>query len=138
MNTTTASTAPAQRKRSGPSVRMVCPECGEVFQSTHHRQAFCTPAHKAAFQDRDRVRGRQMAQLVLAWRMGRNVKIKKGEEPSKVQARKRSAAKSAFSELCRLADKFNAEDVAAGRPGALHTIQVQAAMGFRDPVVTGV
>ena len=33
-----------------------CPECGETFDAHHGRQRFCLPAHKAAFEQRNRDR----------------------------------------------------------------------------------
>lgn len=79
-----------------------CCECGETFQAKRYWAQFCTPAHKAAFHNRSAKRGKVMMPPMLAWR---GSKAKKGDD----------TGRSARAEMCRLADKFNAEDRAAGR-----------------------
>lgn len=83
------------------SPRRICPECGEPFTATHGRQAFCTPAHKETFHNRQHKRGGVAMSLLQVWRQG---KRKGGEN-----------ATYALRELCNLADRWNAEDKAAGR-----------------------
>jgi hypothetical protein len=64
---------------------------------------FCTPDCNAAFQARQRHEGRIAIAFLKAWRIDR------GSGP---------IAQSSFSELCAIADHFNAEDNKAGRPRA--------------------
>lgn len=82
-----------------------CPECGFRFAKKRATQAFCEPAHKNAFYARAKVRGQVAVMALMAWR---GAKGKKGDD----------TGRRAFSEVCRLADRFNAEDKAAGRPPA--------------------
>ncbi|MBB5684332.1 hypothetical protein [Sphingobium boeckii] len=62
----TASAA-AALPRTGPR----CPECLATFESVSPRQLFCSAAHKAAFHNRQTVRGRQLVPLVMAARLTR-------------------------------------------------------------------
>lgn len=61
---------------------------------------FCTAAHKDAFHNRQAKRGKIMMPLILAWRGGRGQK---------------DVSKWAWAQVAALADKWNAEDKAAGR-----------------------
>lgn len=80
-----------------------CPNCGENVPRKKRGQAriYCGSKCRDAFHKRMRDRGRAMAPFVLCWRAGRGSK---------------GNAKSAFQELCRIADAYNAEDREAGRP----------------------
>lgn len=100
---------------------MTCPECGEPFTTTDAKRAFCTPAHRRTFHDREKVRGRNLPTLVQAWRLSRNTR----------NPRLKAAGAAALAELCRLADAWAAEDRAANRPGALHVMQSQQGRGLR-------
>lgn len=91
-----------------------CGECGQPCPSPKAR--FCTPAHRFAFHNRMKARGQSLAPLVMAWRMGRG---------------SGGAAKYAFTELCALADRWNAEDRAAGRIGAADFISTKMLMGWK-------
>lgn len=104
--------------------RATCPECGERFTRSHHRQGFCTPAHKQAFHARTQARGQTITTLVQAWRAARSTRDPLAKKAGKV----------AFSDLCALADRWNAEDRAAGRVPAPDVVIQQAAMGFRAPL----
>jgi hypothetical protein len=96
--------SPMARQRS-----LTCPECGQSFAQVHHRQSFCTPAHKVAFNNR--LTGRSVAQLAQAWRAARSSK-----DPAM-----RQAGNMAFKMLCQKTDMFNEEDRNAGR---LHPTRV--------------
>jgi hypothetical protein len=81
-----------------------CPECAQRFTTTNADQLFCTPAHKAAFHNRNSSRGRGGAvQLLLAWRASRN---RKGGS---------ATGSRAFRELCLAADAMIRDDREAGR-----------------------
>ena len=90
---------PAKRRRTTPCT---CGECGVRFQATRVDAQFCSPAHKTAFHNRMKGRSAAIA-YAMAWRGGRG-----GNDVAKV----------AYGELCRLLDRYNAEDRAAGRPSA--------------------
>lgn len=116
-----AETAPAETKARPRYGWGHCPECGAKFALTHHRQVFCTPAHKSAYFAREKVRGQKIAGVALAWRLGRNT--------SKPALRRVSS--DAMADLCRLLDMFAAEDHAAGRPNGLEVLyRRQKAMGI--------
>ena len=96
-----------------------CPYCPARFTPTHHRQFYCTPAHKKAMDRLQQVRGQRIAVLVQAWRTGRH------RRPGTAD---RATANDALSQLATLADQWNAEDKAAGRPGAIKLLQRRSAM----------
>lgn len=103
--------------------KAVCGFCGCEFTRTHHRQAnFCCTEHGRAFQDMARVRGREIYLLAMAWREGRHG----GDAGDK------SAAKTAFADLCRALDEFSSEDRKAKRPKAVRVLRRQAAFSQRD------
>jgi hypothetical protein len=84
--------------------RRTCPECAQAFETVRLDQTFCTPAHKAAFANRNHARGRGgLTQLALAWRAARN---RTGD---------RDAGARAYRELCALLDTYLREDREAGR-----------------------
>lgn len=104
------------------AIRFICPECGEVFTVTHHRQQFCTPAHSKAYNNRQLKRGQALVGLGQAWRLARN---RKDDES-------RSLGREAFGEFCRLLDEFSAEDRAAGRLDSLRVYKRRSAAGLLD------
>ena len=79
----------------------VCPECGAGFIAHHGRQAFCSSAHKAAFEARNASRGKIVLPLLQVFRKG-----KRGRS---------EATAYAFSQICALADLWNEQDRLAGR-----------------------
>jgi predicted nucleic acid-binding Zn ribbon protein len=98
-----------------------CPNCGAAFTAAHHRQFFCAAACKTEFKVREQTRGRNLTLLAQAWRGGRSTKNLSAREQ----------AKWAFSELCTLTDRWNAEDRAAGRPIAAAVLARQRATAVR-------
>lgn len=82
-----------------------CAECGQEFAAHHGRQKYCIPEHKAAFEQRNRDRGKIMMPLILVWRAGK-------KRPS-------AERNYAFSQLCAAADVYNQQDRAAGRQPAV-------------------
>lgn len=102
-------------------ITLVCPECGEAFEPAHHRQLFCTPAHKEAHKNRNKGRAAVIA-YAQQWRAGRN---------SKDPARKAVSA-AAFNRLCRMIDAMNAEDRKAGRADPIALMQARAAANVID------
>lgn len=100
----------------------VCPECSTRFGATHHAQAFCTPAHKTAYNNRILGEGQRIVGMAKAWRAGRSV-----QDPVL-----RQAAKEAFSLMCRELDALNATDKAAGRVPALKVFWRRLKTGMLD------
>lgn len=99
-----------------------CPECGENFARTHHRQQFCTPAHSKAYNNRQLARGQSVVGLAQAWRASRNT-----SDPAA-----REAGKLAFAQLCRLIDECNTQDRLAGRVNPLQVFRTRTAAGLLD------
>ncbi len=95
-----ASTAKAPAGSSRPA----CAECMAPFRSPQPGQLFCCPAHRIAFQDRWRVRGRQLAPLATADRITRGG-----------TARDKEIGKKARLSCQRLMARWIAEDRDAGR-----------------------
>lgn len=105
--------------------RRVCAECGETFMAAKADAVFCSKTKagvdganqsrdcKTAYHNRSMGRGKVIMPPLLSWRASRNYR---GDSEQKVAAR--AVGKDAFAELCRLADKFNAEDKSAGRQPA--------------------
>lgn len=102
--------------------RLACPECGETFRPTHHKQQFCTPAHKKAHGNRQLARGQKVLGLAPAWRQARSTK-----DPEL-----KAAGKAAFTQLCRQLDAYGSEDVAAGRLNAVRLYRRRVAAGLLD------
>lgn len=99
-----------------------CPECSVRFRPTHHRQHFCTPAHKTAYNNRLLGEGQRIVGMAKAWRAGRSIK-----DPDL-----RQAAKEAFSQMCRELDELNAQDKKAGRLPALRLFYRRMRAGLLD------
>lgn len=81
--------------------KRTCPLCGEPFIATNGRSAYCTPAHRIAFDRLWEARGKILGPLAAVWRTG-----KRGRTADRAYA---------LAELCRLLDLYAAEDKAAGR-----------------------
>lgn len=82
-----------------------CPNCGASFISSRRSQTFCSPGCRTAFYDVQAIRGKVALPFLQTWRRG-----KRGTN---------EASTYAFAQLCALADKWNAEDAAAGRDAGL-------------------
>ena len=109
-----AVTAPVRGKRL--AYRRVCQECGATFRHWHADANFCTRAHGTAFHNRSAKRGKVVLPILLGWRGKRG----SGD-----------MAKYAFQELCGLADGWNAEDRAAGRPPMYPMIERKRRAGWK-------
>jgi hypothetical protein len=81
-----------------------CPECMQPFPPAHPHQLFCSLAHRSAWNERAKKRGRQVFPLMMVARITRD-----GSRGDK-ELGKRAA--SEFRELLR---RWKDEDVAAGR-----------------------
>lgn len=84
-----------------------CPECGKLFEPNVRNQLFCTPAHKAAWNNRATVRGRVLTPLSIAARVTRNGT--RGTPEAREIGRRASNAHNA------LIQQYRDEDRAAGR-----------------------
>lgn len=114
---TTAAPATDEPKRERKlTYRRTCQECGTVFRHWHADAAFCTKAHGTAFHNRQAKRGKVAIPILLGWRG------KRGSGP---------IAKFAFGELCALADGWNAEDRAAGRPPMYPLVSRKMGAGWK-------
>ena len=94
---------PSIRERAAQAI---CPECGAPVQRRSTRgpfPTFCGALCKKARANRRLLRGSAVIEFLQAWRADRG----SGE-----------IAKAAFAQLCTIADAYNAEDNAAGRPRA--------------------
>jgi hypothetical protein len=81
--------------------RRRCPECGEAFTARNPAQGFCCTDHQKRFHMIEAQRGKIATPLLQVWRKGKN-------------GRSEDTA-YALSQLSALADKWNAQDRAAGR-----------------------
>ncbi len=88
--------------------RPTCPNCGGTVMRRSPKgpvPTFCDAKGrgvcKREMNNRLTVEGRALAAFVKAWRIDRGT----GD-----------VAKGAFAQLCEIADRFNAADLAAGRP----------------------
>lgn len=81
-----------------------CPNCGAGFTPGRRSQTFCKATCRTAFYDVQAIRGKVALPFLQTWRRG-----KRGAS---------DASTYAFAQLCALADKWNAEDAAAGRDPA--------------------
>lgn len=104
--------APVRRSRH-------CPECLAPLSDAQPRQMFCTPAHQQAFNDRQRVRGRQLAPLAMAARITRGGSRR--DKPTGIKARQASQ---------RLIERWVVEDREAGRMAMDDYIAQRLRMGF--------
>lgn len=101
---TTATTKEAHAK--------ICPECGQMFETTHPAKVFCDEKCRVAYANLSLSRGKSVTPLLVTWRRHRTSDI----------------GKAALRELCRIASMYIAEDRDDGRECA---IQVEALLtGF--------
>jgi hypothetical protein len=107
-----ATEPPKARKKA---FRHVCPECAVTFIGARDTR-FCTTAHKDSFWNREAKRGKVAMPLMRAWRGGRG----SGD-----------VARYAFTELCALADRWNAEDRDAGRLSAVEFVRPKMRQGWK-------
>lgn len=107
--------------RGPPRPARVCPECGAPLPSAAWRQLFCSPAHKAAFHNRQTVRGRTLTPLVIADR------ITRGGSRGDV-----ATGRSARNRAQRLMDRWAAEDRDAGRISMVDYVRLRSALGYEQ------
>ena len=81
-----------------------CAECGAPFAPTRAWSLFCCKAHKQAFHSRQMSRGHILSTLMQVHRRGGDGKRNATDD-----------SRYAFAQACKLLDRFNAEDKAAGR-----------------------
>lgn len=109
--------APSQPGHNGgpgdpPDTRRIfahspCPECLTIFAARERRQLFCCPAHKAAWNNRQTVRGRQLVPFDMVARLTRG-----GTRGTPAE---RATGKRAARDHHKLTQRFRDEDHAAGR-----------------------
>lgn len=118
--TTHETTAETPENEAGRKLRLSykrkCQECGEAFRAWHSDASFCSAAHRTAFHNRAAKRGKVAIPIMLAWRG------KRGQG---------ATAKYAFEQMSALADKWNAEDRAAGRPPMYSAVEKKRRAGWR-------
>lgn len=96
--------SPVGAQTARPANSRACAECLAPVTGIQPGQLFCCPGHRTTFQDRLRIRGRQLAPLELAARETRGGS--RGDKATGIAARQAAE---------RLKDRWNAEDRAAGR-----------------------
>lgn len=82
-----------------------CPNCGATFKGSRRSQVFCGATCRTDFYDLQAIRGKVALPFLLTWRSGKR--------------RTSGASSYAMTQLCALADAWNAEDKAAGRNAGL-------------------
>lgn len=95
---------PAAQNSPRPGNGRACAECLAPFDSIQPGQLFCCPEHRTTFQDRLRIRGRQLTPLEMADRATRGGS--RGDKKTGIAARRAAQ---------RLKDRWTREDSAAGR-----------------------
>lgn len=105
-----------------PKIMKTCPECGNRFPQTHHRQQFCIAAHGRAYNARVMSEGISVMGLAKAWRAAR----------SQSDPALREAGKEAFILLCRQLDASNSADRDAGRLHPTRMYLRRQAAGLMD------
>lgn len=85
----------------------LCPECMRRVTAIQPGQIFCSQQHRAAFQNRHRIRGRQLVPFAMADRVTRSGTAGTPDA--------REAGKQARAVTQRLIARWVAEDKAAGR-----------------------
>lgn len=126
-NQTAASGAPAKAARSFG--KLICPECGESFTATHHRQSFCSVEHRGRYHARAQVAGQLLVTLGKAWRGGRD--LGRAKNPTAERVALIQTRDWAFQELCKVLDDLNAADREGGRPNAIRLLARQRAMNAK-------
>jgi len=93
--TTDTTTAQAHAK--------ICPECGELFETTHTGKVFCDEACRVSYANTSLGRGKSVVPLLVTWRRHRTTET----------------GKRALRELCRIASIYIEEDRQEGRESAI-------------------
>lgn len=93
--TTETTAAPAHAK--------ICPECGELFETTHTGKVFCGEPCRVSYANTSLSRGKTLAPLVVTWRRHRTSET----------------GKRALRELCRIASIYIEEDRVERRDSAI-------------------
>lgn len=88
----------------------ICPECGELFETTHAGKVFCTDTCREGYGNVALKRGKPVIPLLITWRRHRN----------------NATGKRALRELCRIVSMYIEEDRAAKRECA---VQLEALWG---------
>lgn len=104
-----ARTAAGTQHPAPESVR--CVECPAPLTGSQPGQLFCCDTHRAAFQQRQRIRGRQLLIYAMADRQTRSGTAGTPE--------RRETGKTARAVTQRLIAKWTEEDKAAGRMPAI-------------------
>ena len=92
----------------------ICQECGAGFERRRADVLFCCADHRQAFHKRMANRGQLLTPFVMGWRLG-----KQGKSETSTWA---------MRQMATLADKWNAEDKAAGRPPMSQLLETRMAM----------
>ncbi len=108
---------PAPYSRYTGQAKRICPECNQPFATQNRKRLFCSDAHKLAFHNRCAARGKVLIPLAMAWR------TKRGGG---------GTAKKALAEMCRLLDRYAAEDREAGRMRAVDYVERGFGQGHRN------
>ena len=84
-----------------------CAECSAPVTAKHPDAAFCGPRCRQAWHRRQASRGQVLTPVAMTWRGARN---RKGDA---------EVGKDAMREMCRLMDRWAAEDREAGRTAVM-------------------
>jgi len=77
----------------------ICPECGQLFETTHAGKVFCTDKCRDSYGNVALKRGKPVIPLLITWRRHRNS----------------ATGMRALRELCRIASMYIEEDRESGR-----------------------
>lgn len=104
---------PASEPSAARPYRRTCLECGAPHSAAMAHGDFCATACRHAFNNRRRIRGADLYDLVMAWRFDRSV----------------ATSFKVLRAICRLASDFRAEDRSrrAGRASWRHPRKIKRA-----------
>lgn len=99
-----------------------CPECLTLFVPRQARTLFCCPAHKADWNNRQTVRGRQLVPYDMVARLTRG--------GTRGSAEDRETGRCAARDHHKLTQRFRDEDRAAGRMAMVEYQRRRYALGY--------
>lgn len=94
----------------------ICRECGGIYQTRRASREFCCTAHRQAFHNRRMMQGKQLIDLVIAWRFDR-ADFK---------------AAGGLTALCRMISKIKTEND-CDRKGNIRIWDRAGAVKYRNP-----
>jgi len=115
----------AEASRTPRAKGRTCPECLGTYMATGPRQIFCSDEHKTDWEERARLRARQIFPFAAADRATRS--------GTRGTAEQRKAGKKAARIARTLYQRWKEEDAEKGRMSAIDYAALRIRMGY-DPL----